>query len=113
MQGEHDVRAHRLRREFTDDDFAHDSAAVNENVDRQAVYVILIPQRAGVHDDRIDQVMSAAKATGLARVLENVNPDDLQTLRSVGAGECINGRCLLVARRAPGGEEIQIDGFPV
>ena len=79
VQGEYDVRAHRLRRELADDDFSHDSAAVDENVDRQAVDSVLIAQRAGVDDDRIDQVMSAAKLRGLPRVLEHVNPDDLQT----------------------------------
>lgn len=77
MQSEFDVGAHRLGREFTDDYFSHDSAAVNENVDRQAVYVVLIPQRAGVNHDGIDQTVLAAKTPGFASILENVNTDDL------------------------------------
>jgi hypothetical protein len=47
------VAAHFCRRHLADDDAPYDSKSIDEDVDREAVYSVLIAQRSAVDNDGI------------------------------------------------------------
>src|SRR5580704_7222102 len=64
-----DVAAHVGRRYLANDDLANNSAAIDEDVHRQSVHVELVAQCARVDNDRVAEMVLAAKRGRLAAVL--------------------------------------------
>ncbi len=87
-------------------DALHDAVAIDKDLHRQSVDIILPAQRAAVDHERIGQVLLGMKLRGFAGALQNVDADYFHSARAIFARDRFERGRLGFASVAPGGEKI-------